>query len=274
MDIPINKKLIDELKQSKGFLEVSITDLQTIHKLLSDKRAKVIVINRESFVVMAELINIQFQVRGVFKREAFNFIDTDGLSYVNADDNKFGFSRFILDEFFQGAGWQEKLKRSLVTISPLVLLNIVAYYFAAEGSIKDVIAGLLTAISIFVAIFSLFTTSHDYLLRKRLSLFEKGKLGYYFSIDSHITKTGVYTILLSILMLIASSSLVAEESGSLYNLHTQNVIVIIGLNLCFLGVYITLRSIVEFYIKRPARFILGDLKQESIDSYRRDIDKL
>lgn len=271
MDLPINQALIDELKESRGFQPVALEDAKHIYGLLSDKRAKVIIIGRDSYVVFAELSQIEFKVKSVFDRKSFDFISESGAKIVVANEANYSYFRFIVNEFLQGKRWYNRLWRLTTTITPLLLLNVIGYYFADTGGMKDVVSGILAAVSVFVAIFSLFTTSHEYLLRKRLSLFEKGKLGYYFRVDQHITRTGIYTILIAIFTLLICTGFDPDAASTLYEAYTRNIATVIGLNLSFLGVYLTLRTIIEFYVKRPAKFIMGDLKRESFAVYRDDV---
>lgn len=269
MDIIINSELIEQLKRSKGFQYISVSEIKQIYSHLNNSRAKVIPAFNTTHVVFAELPGIEFCIKGLLKKDDFRFIEDKLLNFVDINRRKISYSRFLYEEFFQGDNLKLRLARLTTTILPLVCLNLVGYYFAGTGGTKDILAGILTAAAIFVAIFSLFTTSHDYLSRKELDLFESGSLGYYFSIDSHITRTGVYSILLSIVALTACSGFDSNNSTNLYQFYSRNIITITGLNLSFLGVYITLRAILEFYVKRPARFILGELKKESFDKFRK-----
>jgi len=273
MNISIDQELVNSLKKTSGFQDISLVEFQEIHRLLTDKRTKVIVIGKDSYIVFAELLKIQFRIKNISNKDNFEFIDDSLLEFINADEKNFSYVAFIANEFLQGKGFFMKLGRFISTLTPLFLLNVLAYYYASASGIAEVLVALLTASSIFVAIFSLFTTSQDYLSRKKLSLFETGKLGYFFSVDSHITRTGVYSILILILTLLVASSMGDDSRGSLYSTDLQNILVVAGLSLSFTGVFIILRAIVEFYIKRPAKFILGDLKQESIDAYKNKVNR-
>ncbi len=269
MNVPINDELIEQLKLSKGQQLVTIIELEQIAQLLTDKNAKALVINGSCYIVFAEIINVEFCIPSVNKRSALNFIPNGKLEFINTNKMKSSYTSFLLRELWQGKTFWARLRRSLSLLAPLALLNIFIYLFAGTAGIKDVLSGILAAVSIYIAIFSLFTTSADYLARKRLNLFESGQLGYYFAVDKHITKTGVYTIITSILCLITTSSYDPNKNEVLHWGGLADTTVWIGLNLCFLGVYLTLRSIVEFYVNRPANFIMSDLKQDSFSEYRK-----
>jgi len=124
---------------------------------------------------------------------------------------------------------------------------------------------LLTAVSIFVAIFSLFTISHEYMERKKLQLFENGKLAYYFSVDKLIAELGVCAILISIFV----NLIIGESSSRFLEIKNSPIkwVLLLSINLSFFFTFIVLRSIIEFYIHRPAMYIMGDLKRESLEDF-------
>ncbi len=148
---------------------------------------------------------------------------------------------------------------------PLVAFNTLGQLYTGEENAHEIFAASLTAVSIFVSVFALFITSQDYLSRRKLDLFTKGQLGYYFSIDKYVTQTGIYAIIATIFGLIVTSSF--ENNARLYSLDAENIFIIILLNVTFLAVYIILRSLLEFYIIRPSKFIMADLKDESLRDY-------
>jgi len=273
MNVPINQELVEQLKDSKGQQRVDINELQQIAQLLNDVNAKALIVDGNCYVVFAEIINVEFCLQGISRRSELNFIPDQKLEFIDTNRMRGSYLSFLINEVWQGNKVAAKLLRMSSLLMPLAALNAVIYFFAGTSGLKDVFSGILAAVSIFVAIFSLFTTSADYLSRKRLSLFESGQLGYYFSVDKHITKTGVYAIIISILCLIATSGYDPNKTVPLQWGAPTDTVIWIGLNLCFLGVYITLRSIVEFYVNRPANFIMSDLKQDSFLAYREKNDE-
>jgi hypothetical protein len=42
-------------------------------------------------------------------------------------------------------------------------------------------------------------------------------------------------------------------------------------NLSFISTFIVLRSIIEFYVHRPAQYILGDMKKEYLETFQENI---
>ena len=273
MEIAINKKLVEKLKsdQGSGQAPVTIDQVKEISKHLQNNKAKAIKIQDECFLVFAELPNIEFWIKDFKKQDDLNFLDQKQLEYIDVSLLETGYAKFLFNEFFQGKGL-DRLARLLKTLAPLALLNIAAYYFATTSSVQQTFAGLLMAISVFVAIFSLFTVSHEYLQRKRLSLFEGGKLGYYFSVDKHITKTGVYSIIIAIYGLLAAGQKGVKSNTRIFHHSLNSITLLVLLNLAFFGVFIILRSIVEFYITRPGKFMLGDLKKVSFKRFIKEID--
>ena len=273
MEIAINKKLIEKLKsdQASGQAGITVNQIKEVSKYLQSNKAKVIKIQDACYLVFAELPNIEFCITDFKKRNDLSFLDQKQLEYIDTSVFETGYTRFLLNEFLQGKGLG-KIMRLFKTLAPLVLLNIAAYYFATPSSVQQTFAGLLMAVSVFVAIFSLFTVSHEYLQRKRLNLFEGGKLGYYFSVDKHITKTGVYSILIAIYGLLAAGQKGARNNTRIFNHSLNSIVLLVLLNLAFLGVFIILRSIVEFYITRPGKFMLGDLKKVSFKRFIEEID--
>jgi hypothetical protein len=269
MEFEIDKKLVENLKSgnASGQRSVTYSQLELVTKYLDDKKARAIKIDKDCFVVFSEIPNIEFWIKDFTKESQLSFVK-DQLDYIDASKYQTNYLMFLIDEFIGGNGFK-RLTRLLATVLPIFLFNFFIYTFETRESTQQTFIGLLTAISVFVAIFSLFTISHDYLQRKRLALFEGGNLGYYFSIDKHITKTGIYSIFISIIGLLSSGDIAGKKInnhlGSFQ--HHQTIILSILLNMAFLGVLIVLRSIIEFYIHRPGRFMMGDLKRDSFKNF-------
>lgn len=268
MELKVTKENIRTLikNNAEGQTKISLSELEKIKKILKDDEAKAVKLGSRCYVVFKAMPSIEFKLNAFKNKEQLNFINK--LSFIDANVKEVSYEKFLINEFIQGKGWS-RFVRFIKTIFFSILLNLCLYYFSSPGSIQQAFIGILTAVSVFVAIFSLFTISHEYLERKKLSLFEKGKLGYYFSIDKHITTTGVLTIIFAIIGLVASNN----NSEKLPAIDLNYIITIILLNLTFMGVFIILRSIVEFYITRPAAFIMGDLKKDSLKEYSNERQK-
>lgn len=266
MKLPIDKKFIETLRGSKGQLKVSLSEVEKIYRLLESNRCRAIIMDKKCFLVFDEIINVELAVEDYRRQKDLSFIESKHLEIINTTGADKGYFAFLLNEAFQGKGILARLRRFAGLVIPLAGLNILGYLYGDSAAIGDVFTGLLAAVSIFIAIFSLFVTSHDYMTRKKVTLFESGQLNYYFSVDKHVTRTGIIAIVLSVYGLILTSG---EGTGALYTANIQNILIILTLNLTFVLVYIILRSMVEFYIIRPGKFIMADMKVQSLRDYRK-----
>jgi hypothetical protein len=266
MNLEVNEILLEQLKTGKGQTYISIADLKKLTHLLGVKTARVITYHGEFYLRFAELPNIEFGVTDANDEKDFSFVPEADLEFINAGGRDHNFGGFILRELLQGKGWA-RISRLGVTLLPLFLFNILAYNYATFESAKDVFSGMLAAVSVFVAVFSIFTISYDHLRRKMLDLFENGKLSYFFCIDKHMTRTGVYAIFISITGLIVSATS-SDKSVPLYHVYTHNILTLALLNTALLLIWIILRSLHEFYIGRPGVFILSDMKKKSFEKFR------
>jgi len=271
MNIPINRNFVTSLKQSSGSLKLTISDVKEIIKYIDDDSCKIIIMDKKSFIVFNEISSVEFIVLDYKKEIDLAFLNNKNNKIINVSKKNGNYVLFMYDEFFQGTNFLSRVKRFIAIAVPILTLNILGILYGNQQGVGDIFTGLLAAGSIFVAIFSLFITSHDYLTRRRLSLFESGQLSYYFSIDKYITQTGIYSIMLSVFGLIITSGY--NSSAKLYSTNIDNIIVVVILNLTFIAVYIILRSMVEFYIIRPGKFMLSDLKTDSFENYRQNKDK-
>lgn len=266
MKVSIDKNFIETLRGSKGQLKVSLQEVEKIYRLLESNCCRAIIIDKMCFLVFDEIIDVELAVEDYHRQKDLSFIESKHLEIINTTSTDKGYFAFLLNEAFQGKGSFARLRRFVGLILPLAGLNILGYLYGDASEIGDVFTGLLAAVSIFIAVFSLFVTSHDYMTRKKVHLFESGQLNYYFSIDKYVTKTGVIAIILSVYGLVLTSG---DDTGSLYTTDTQNILIILALNLTFVLVYIILRSMIEFYIIRPGRFIMADMKTQSLRNYRK-----
>lgn len=264
---------IQALKESCGQQDCSLDELKKAYQQLERPKGNAVKVRELFFVSLEKAPNVQFYVTDCKNKDQLAFIEA--LKFVDSTRNEEGIWKFIFHEFWQGKTWYWKLWRFFQVLLPLIILNVVALFFATEQNIDNTFSALLTAISVFVAIFSLFTVSHEHLERKKLRLFENGKLAYYFSVDKNITKLGITAILACLLAgLLVENSLPSEITPNETNMFWQSLsnpkdwIILILLNIVVFNTFIVLRSIVEFYIHRPAEFILGDMKKTSLEDFK------
>ncbi len=266
MKLSIDKRFIETLRESKGQLKVSLSEVEKIYRLLESSHCRAIIMDRMCFIVFDEIVNVELAIEDYRRQKDLSFIESKNLEIINTTSTDKGYLAFLLNEAFQGRGFPGRLRRLLGLITPLFGLNILGYLYGNTSTIGDVFTGLLAAVSIFIAIFSLFVTSHDYMTRKKVSLFESGQLNYYFSVDKYVTKTGIIAVILSVYGLVLTSG---GAAGSLYTTDIHNILIVLALNLTFVLVHIILRSMVEFYIVRPGKFIMADMKEQSLNDYRK-----
>lgn len=266
MKVSIDKNFIETLRGSKGQLKVSLHEVEKIYRLLESDHCRAIIMDKMCFLVFDEIINVELAIEDYRHQKDLSFIESKHLEIINTTSTDKGYLVFLFNEAFQGKGVLARLRRFIGLVTLLAGLNILGYLYGDTTAIGNVFTGLLAAVSIFIAIFSLFVTSHDYMTRKKVHLFESGQLNYYFSVDKHVTRTGIIAIILSVYGLVLTSG---DGTGTLYTTDTQNILIILALNLTFVLVYIILRSMVEFYIIRPGKFIMADMKLQSLSDYRK-----
>jgi hypothetical protein len=267
MDIEINTAFIEQLKISKGQSSITLKQLEEISLLLTDNSAKAIKLGDGCFLKFIELANIEFCITD-FKREKDLAFLGPHLMYTDASQQEVTYLKFLFNEFLQGQKF-ERVQRLIVSISPIIVVNLIVYFFATFESMRDVFVGLLSAMSFFIAVFALFIVDSDHFGRKKLLLFEKGKLAYYFSIDKHLIRTATYAILFSLAGIISCSHAQrVDEHGEV-----QVALIVILFNLAFIGAIIVLRSIREFYMNRPSAFLMPELKEASFQQYIKKSNK-
>jgi len=262
MDIQITKQYVESLKsnQATGQSRILLSELKKIYGFLGKGSALVICLSSKYYVMFDEIPGLEFVVTDCKKQEDLNFIKNQ--DFIDASAGQVSYLNFITNELIQGKGYK-RIVRLVQALLPLALLNFVIFSYASTQSIKDTFTGLLAAISIFIAVFSLFTISQEYLKRKQLRLFKSGKLAYYFSIDRHMITTGLIGIYCSILGILITPTNNIQMSQKVVRGNIQQTLEVLLLNLAFFTVFIVLRSLKEFYIKRPGAYIMGDLKKEA-----------
>jgi len=254
---------IDEIKNSKGQFDCTIEDLKKIYILFNRPNSRVVKLYKYYYVSLEPAPAVQFKLTDVAHIESLGFIENK--TAIDATREEKNIAEFLLYEFWQGENFFKRLLRFISTAIPLVLFNLILLKFATNNSLSNLLLGILTAISVFIAIFSLFTISHENIERKEISLFKTGKLGYLFSVDKNIAKLGISALVCALfaILMVDNSSDMFWNTTSLF----QKILLTLLSNLSFLATFIVLRSIIEFYIHRPARFIFGDMKREYLESF-------
>lgn len=254
---------IDTLKKSEGHCDCTVEQLKAIYIELDRPKARVVKLYKDYYVSLEPIYKVQFKVIGSIRKEHLSFIERK--VEIDATKDEQNIVRFLVNEFVQGGKLRNKLLRAVETAIPLGLLNLGIRFYATNNSMSNLFLGLLTAVSVFVAIFSLFTISHEHLERRKLRLFETGKLAYYFSVDKNIALLGICSLMSSIFALL----IVNGNPKMFWNTNDalQKYLILLLINLSFLATFIVLRSIIEFYIHRPARFMLGDMKKEYLEKF-------
>ena len=242
-----------------GQKNVKLAEFQNIYFALKKPRAKIVKLEGIIFISLEQNPKIHFKITDEKNLKSFEFISNS--IEIDANKNEHNFGKFLWFEFFQGNSGLVKLKRFLELVIPITIFNYFLFHYATPETIKNLFLALITAISIFIAIFTLFTVNSEYMERKKLKLFESGKLGYLFSVDKNVAKAGVYSIIFALI------GILITPSESYISISQRFYYVFIMLNLSFIGVYITLRTIIEFYIHRPTKFLMGDLKKESLENF-------
>jgi hypothetical protein len=257
---------IEELKSSEGDLRLSPDELKQVYIALNRPKVNLIKVDETVYVSFESAKKIQFIITDTNSIDKFSFIEqfNKKLDVTSKEKN---YWEFLEMEFFQGKNILHRVWRFVVTIFPVIIFNCLALLFASNANINSFMQGLLTAITVFVAIFSLFTVSHEHMERKKKLLFENGKLAYLFSVDKNITISGVIAIVFSLFTLLLIDENSERFYQNLYLVDIKKVLFLMFGNISFLLTWIVLRSIIEFYIIRPARFILGDIKKQSLEDF-------
>jgi hypothetical protein len=259
-----------EINNQGGKLIVTLEELKDIYIYESRPSAKCVMIRKKAFITFESLKNIQFIVEAFTNKNNLAFIENcDVVESYLYDKN---FFEFLIKEFWQGKTVGLKFIRLLQIILLLFSFNFLIFSFSSERNISNFCSAILTGISFFIAIFSVFTVNQSHFEKAKITLFKSGKTPYYFSVDRNMTYAGFVVIIFALLGLLITNdtSLPFVEINKLdlrlSKFITRKFLLLFLINTCFLLSYITLRSLVEFYLKRPAAYILGDLKDEYLKS--------
>ncbi|HSA83721.1 MAG TPA: hypothetical protein VLF20_02435, partial [Patescibacteria group bacterium] len=198
--IKITKRYINKLQHSEGQESISFDDFVRIYNYLNNPPVNIVKVRKIIYLSCKNLSKIQFKIEDENDIRKFQFVIKN--NFIDLDKYKNTIFSFIFFEFFQGQNKLKKLIRFFETLLPLVVLNFFIIEFSTNQTIQTAFSALLTALSIFVAVFALFTVNNNNWERKQLLLFRNGKLPYYFSVDRNITILGIFAIIFSLLGII------------------------------------------------------------------------
>jgi|GEM_PF-3402267 len=265
MDFSKEQILQLNAKGAKRYL--SIDELKEIYLLFDRPTAKGALINGKCFISFNSLNQIQFIIENTKSFDTFAFIET--LEKINLDKQRQNFVKFFLFEFWQGSSLGRKIVHLIYTVGIVLAFDALIIFYSTEKNISIFFTGLLSAVSIFIAVFSVFTANHDQMNRKKEYLFKSGKISYYFSVDKNLTIAGF----IAIIACLAGIIITKDESNNFitnisfnkeYLLHffSRKGLIVILINTSFTMTFLTLRSLIEFYIHRPEKYIIGELKDD------------
>lgn len=259
----ITSKYIDQLKiHAVGQGDISYNDFLKLYEGLKKPKVNLVKIEKTIYVCFSSIPKASFKVIEEHDLNKFAFIKD--INIVDIDNHKQNIISFLFFEFFQGDRWFYKLLRFVETISPIIMINLLLTNFATYETVQATFSALLTALSIFIATFTLFAINHDYWERKELTLFRNGKIAYYFSVDKNVATLGVIAIMTALLGVIIIPS---DATPLLKENNMKTWIGVILINICLFITYIMFRTIIEFYVGRPAKFVLGELKKKSLETF-------
>lgn len=268
----ISKEQILEHNKIGKQIYVSKEELMQVYLLFDKPKGKGALIDKKCYISFFGLENIQFIIEEINDFSSLTFIDQ--FEKADLDKKNQSFIEFFFFEFWQGKTWSLKVYHLLYTLGIVFVFNLLILHYSSEKSISNYFMGILTAVSIFVAVFSVFTANHDLMNRKKPFLFKTGKMSYYFSVDMNLTIAGLIAIFSSL----AGVLIVKDDSTDFFqaicfkidflmNLFSRKGLVLILINVSFLLTFITLRSLVQFYIHRPAKYIIGEMKDNFLKEF-------
>lgn len=196
----------------------------------------------------------------------FSYIEDGKLIFIDVTGHKQSFLSFFWNELRTNIRW-------------LVLLVVVFLFAIISLSTLDTLSNLFTVVSqvvsVFTAVYIVFTTVQAPRGRHDLSLFSEGYLADYHRDDKHFTTLAVITIFVSLfgtLIVKTQSSLFGKiEIGSFhisFNLVSTMIDAVALLEL--IGLAILFLSLPQYYFKRSKQFLFSDLTHELLDSYYQD----
>jgi len=266
----ITKDEIEKYNQVGAKLIISMEDLKSIYKDYGRPKAKAVIDGGKGYVSLQTTPNVQFIIENIDSKDSFQFIEE--IESIDIEQNKESVFLFVVKEFWQGKTIWRRLFHLIYSTGILILFNYIILEHSTEKNILNSFTGILTAVSIFIAVFSVFVANHDQMNSAEKSLFKSGKLSYYTSVDKNVNVLGIMCIGLALFgLLITGDNDNIYFGGKWFNsveeLLTVKTGVFLLLNFSFLFAFITLRSLIEFYVVRPGKFLLGRLKDEYLKSF-------
>lgn len=253
-----------------GKYYISVTEIKELYISLDRPYVRCVISERKAFITFKGLDRLQFIVDSISSKDQLSFFEKSEI--ILLDSYNQSFFKFILVELFQGNKLGQRLNRFLQFGIVCFVFNILILVFASEKNITLVFSSLLTGVSVFIAIFSVFTANQSYFKKNKIELFKKGKISYYYSVDRNMTISGLITILFCLFGLILVKDDAMSDfkfDGFEFSLEaavTRKSMILWIVNIAFLLTFVTLRSLVEFYIKRPAKFHVGEMKDEFLEN--------
>jgi hypothetical protein len=258
----ITREDVDQYKEfeASGAKDVSLEELRQVYGWLESPRANSVFANEKAFVSFETIPKVEFRLDA--NQSDLSFIST--LSSANPDTKKLNLIAFLKQEFLQDSRTTSWYSRLVTSLLPLVAVAALVISKGTHQTLNTAFQSILMGLAVFVAIFSVFTTTHSYLDRKKLDLYKSGRLSYFFSIDKNVTVLGVATILLALVGVVSTP----EESSKLrLSFPSYDYIPFILFLLCFEMTFILLRTLIEFYVIRPGAFELGEMKKEFLETF-------
>lgn len=266
-----NKKNIQALAKSGGLIILDdITQLIELYINEEKPKVKIVLSENNAYISLASIGKVQFIIHDIKNENDFSFIEEKQI--VNLTKSSQSFIIFFLLEFWQGKSLFKKIWHLFYTFLFIIFINYLLLKFGTDKNLQYVFSGVLSAESIFIAIFSIFVANSDHFKNVKKVIFQNGKLAYYFSIDKNITICGLLAIFSSIIGLLVVGDNATSFSSSLHIKNWQdlfhiNQLIFLLFNISFLNLFLSLRSLHEFYVIRPSKFMLGELKDEFLKEY-------
>jgi len=255
-----------ELNKEEHKKIISIDNIKNVYITLGRPMVRVVIKKSNAYLVFENLKNVQFIIHDIKNSEQLSFFENCEIINLNLHDKNF--INFIATECWQGKGFMEKLYRSFQIIIAITAFNTLLIFFSTERNINTFCSYLITAVSFFVAIFSVFTVNQTHFHKARISLFKSGKATYYFSVDRNLTISGFLAVFLAL-----GALLVTKDTGvdfftikhlnfDIHKFISRKFLLLALINASYVLTFITIRSLTEFYVKRPAEYKIGELKDE------------
>ena len=161
----ISKEELLEYNKFGKQIIVSVKELLEIYLLFERPIGKGAIIDSRCYVSFKGLEKIQFIIENLNSFDRLEFIEY--FEKINLDEQNQSFIKFLLLEFWQGKSVSRKIFHLIYTLAIIFIFNFIVVQYSSEKNISNFFMGLLSAVSIFVAVFSVFTANHDQMNRKK-----------------------------------------------------------------------------------------------------------